>query len=566
MTETFIRIAAGHYRNVGTGVEIVKVSADEAGQRGWHVTTPTVGGFEVVAIGATMREVRDAYVQAVRAMYAVIGEAYGKAVTEQIDRTEARAEAAGISTWRAEAARRMATYDHPSWAKSVLAEVRRLDEWIAYEATVEREVDEDEAWAASDTTWRQTTEQAHAEALALNEGRSARNAEDSWAERIRAFALDQGWSGPTGYVRAEKWLIAKDRDEALALNEARSPRTDTQDSEDDDLIHLWTGTRAPSACGVDIWTTPYTFGSPVLAEVTCDACKDRYSTRWAELTAELGKFVRGEEPYAYPSAEPESCTCDSPSQQMYPHAAHREALGGFRENGEPVWFEGRTWTVEHVAIGVGGRTCLTLEVDDAAGPYEVRNVYADDVLADNYAEADPDRVDGSPECSPECLMPRAADADQGHLADCPAKAYLVAKQDAARVIAEARAPQGSTGPGIPEVPADLDDDAAWAAYCTALPPATDQQIADVLAEYGDPYAALRAEAVEAYKLAARSIWKIQAHAPRDQMTELHAGLIVSLRSQMRTLRGVIEIYDMLTESWRVSVRTGADRDAATQTF
>jgi hypothetical protein len=494
MTETFIRIAAGHYRNVGTGVEIIRFSADEIGQRGWHVTVPAVSGFEVVAVGATMREVKDAYVLAVRAMYAVIGEAYGEAVTEHIDRATTRAEAAGVSTWRAEAARRMATYDHPSWAKSVLAEVRRLDEWIAYEATVERKIDEDEAWAASDTTWRQTTEQAHAEALAID------------AERT-SFLAGQG------------------------------------DTEDDGLIHFWVGDRTPSACGVDIFTTPYTYGSPVLAEVTCEACKDRYSTRWAELTAELGKFVRGEEPYAYPSTEPEPCTCDDPAQRMYPHAAHREALGGFRENGEPVWFEGRTWTVEHVVTGEAGRTCLTLDVDDAAGPYEVRCVYADDVVADNHAEA----------------------------------LHEQAKRDAAQIIAGARVLQdercGCHAParlvashGIPAVPADLDDDAAWAAYCTALPPATDRQIADVLAEYGDPYAALRAEAVEAFKLAARSIWKIRAHASHDQLTELHAGLIVNMRSQMRTLRGVIEMYDMLTESWRVNVRTGADRDAATRTF
>lgn len=41
--------------------------------------------------------------------------------------------------------------------------------------------------------------------------------------------------------------------------------------ETDELIHFWDGSRAPSACGVDIWTT-YTFGSPVPTEVTCPDC------------------------------------------------------------------------------------------------------------------------------------------------------------------------------------------------------------------------------------------------------------------------------------------------------
>jgi hypothetical protein len=428
MTETFIRIAAGHYRNVGTGVEIVRVSADEAGQRGWHVTAPMRSGFEVVAIGATMREVKDAYVSAVRTMCAAI-----------------------------EAAR---------------------EEAMDYEAFIEQEIDEDEAWAASDTTWRQTTEQAHAEALALDEARSARNAENSWAERIWAFALAQGWSGPTGYVRAEKWLIAKDRDEARGMDAERINAIAEQgDTEDDDLIHFWVGDRTPSACGVDIWTTPYTFGSPVLAEVTCETCKGREQHR--QFVARVG------------------------------------ALDEFH----------------------------------------------DEALAEDSRR----RVDTSPECSPECLMPRAAGADQSHLADCPAKVYLVAKQDAARIIAGARAPQGSTGPGVPEVPADLDDDAAWAAYCTALPPATDQEIADVLAEYGDPYAGPRAEVVDGFKAAARMVWKMRTRQ-RIAGSPLDDDIIAFLRSQMRILRGVIETYDMLTESWRVSVRAGADRDAATQTF
>src|SRR6185312_10914023 len=43
-------------------------------------------------------------------------------------------------------------------------------------------------------------------------------------------------------------------------------------SRDDDLIHHWSGSWDRSACGVDILSTPYTFGAPELALVTCKAC------------------------------------------------------------------------------------------------------------------------------------------------------------------------------------------------------------------------------------------------------------------------------------------------------
>lgn len=55
------------------------------------------------------------------------------------------------------------------------------------------------------------------------------------------------------------------------MTEQTTPETDTEE-----IIHFWD--QAPrnveglTACGVDIMHTPYTFGSPEQAEVTCPAC------------------------------------------------------------------------------------------------------------------------------------------------------------------------------------------------------------------------------------------------------------------------------------------------------
>lgn len=70
-------------------------------------------------------------------------------------------------------------------------------------------------------------------------------------------------------------------------------------TEADELIHLWTQNTDFSACGVNIMTTPYTFGSPERAEVTCPACVVKYETYRTGLRVELDKFVKGEPPYEY---------------------------------------------------------------------------------------------------------------------------------------------------------------------------------------------------------------------------------------------------------------------------
>jgi len=57
----------------------------------------------------------------------------------------------------------------------------------------------------------------------------------------------------------------------------------------------------------------------------------------------------------------------------------------------------------------------------------------------------------------------------------------------------------------PIVPADLDDDAAWAEYVAALPEPTDAELAAVLTEHANPYAEQVAGCHEGFRASARMI-------------------------------------------------------------
>lgn len=41
----------------------------------------------------------------------------------------------------------------------------------------------------------------------------------------------------------------------------------------EDVVHYWPMGTEPSACGVNMFTTPYTFGASDWADVTCGDCK-----------------------------------------------------------------------------------------------------------------------------------------------------------------------------------------------------------------------------------------------------------------------------------------------------
>jgi len=68
-----------------------------------------------------------------------------------------------------------------------------------------------------------------------------------------------------------------------------------------------------------------------------------------------------------------------------------------------------------------------------------------------------------------------------------------------------------TAPAVLAAPDNIDDDAAWAEYCAALPDPTDAELAAVVAEYANPYADRIAHADEGFRVSARLIWQWRRH-------------------------------------------------------
>ncbi len=140
-----------------------------------------------------------------------------------------------------------------------------------------------------------------------------------------------------------------------------------------------------------------------------------------------------------------------------------------------------------------------------------------------------------------------------------------ARRDAAGIIAEARVPEavGATmaGSGLPPVPEDVDDDAAWAAYCELLPEPTEAERLATAREHG-PYARDRAEAVEAFRTAVQSYRRLRGEWP----TELGERVLANLRRGMRTAAETVRLYDQLTQAWLTGEGVDAARDAFRQSF
>jgi hypothetical protein len=74
----------------------------------------------------------------------------------------------------------------------------------------------------------------------------------------------------------------------------------TTEQANEEIIHHWTGTAEPSACGVNVVSTPYTYGSPEWNDVTCTDCltkaptpkKYHYMVRYV-IVAPLGDLLWG---------------------------------------------------------------------------------------------------------------------------------------------------------------------------------------------------------------------------------------------------------------------------------
>jgi hypothetical protein len=96
---------------------------------------------------------------------------------------------------------------------------------------------------------------------------------------------------------------------------------------------------------------------------------------------------------------------------------------------------------------------------------------------------------------------------------------------------------------LPAVPADLNDDAAWAAYCAALPDPTEAEIAAVLAEHTGPYAEQIAHADEGFRAAARMIrqWRSAGGVSQQAYHDLRTAMS-NYASNGRIYRTLTEVY------------------------
>jgi hypothetical protein len=91
-------------------------------------------------------------------------------------------------------------------------------------------------------------------------------------------------------------------------------------------------------------------------------------------------------------------------------------------------------------------------------------------------------------------------------------------------------------------PADVDDDAAWAEYCAALPDPTDAELAAVLADHHNPYAEQIADCDEGFRTSARMIWKSRAAGQFGPLSYSY------LRTAMNTYAATKRIYQTLGEA------------------
>lgn len=133
---TFPKTSGGTWTNRETSMEIHL----DNGVYTVHVPLQTGGGFLVSGDLRTLNEARDfAKTYVAETVRPLIAKAYDEALGEHIDRTERRAIAAGVPTWRLDSARRMREYGASAtdprsgagWYFSVLNDIRRVEESIA---------------------------------------------------------------------------------------------------------------------------------------------------------------------------------------------------------------------------------------------------------------------------------------------------------------------------------------------------------------------------------------------------------------------------------------------------
>ena len=523
---TFPKIREGFYRNAETGVHAFKVKG------GYLPCTENRYGTSVpITSGpcATLKQARGIMTHAALRLRDANGSVYAEAVAEHVERAAVKAEQAGAPTWRAASARQMVDYatkdaGSPLWLKFAISEVARLEEWTLY----------------------LIVGAAHAEALAEAAEREVwgdPDAEPVAAEPITAYgaALDAERAEDAADLMAAAYI------EAAAEDAERLVAKDGEDA----LIHHWsTFTDEPSDCGVDIATTPYTFGSPEWDEVTCKPCLIGRPDD-AEAARDEQRWTHG----------------DIITIEAEAHAEHHRRCG-FRP-GDAVVF------VDPDDTGID--THFVWRVD-AVHAFGTINAYADLkgyefplMLSAGYF----DHLAPAPRCtSREWTVEHefvSNPAEQGGVADeticyklrshkdhntdrARAESIILAARDHEGVSAGAT-PYGGQWPGttvIPRVPARIDDHPAWAEYTATLPAPTPEAMAELAVEVST-WTAQRRAAVEAFRTTARTIWSLR----REGLAQPGSPEYASLRTSMRTFREVIATCDRQNDALRRELTSGS---------
>lgn len=126
-----------------------------------------------------------------------------------------------------------------------------------------------------------------------------------------------------------------------------------------------------------------------------------------------------------------------------------------------------------------------------------------------------------------------------------ARYSLTDKGVATLAIEGAKAPaDADRTTGLPPAP-DVNDDAAWATYCSMLPTPTTGELAAVAVEFYEPYAEEIAASKETFVLAARTIWRGRI----DGSVKPGSDAYRRMREVMATCRLGIQIYRQLGEAW-----------------
>lgn len=424
--------------------------------------------------------------------------------------------------------------------------------------------------------------------------------------------------GPCATLKQARGIVARTalrlRDEinaahaaALAEDAERLVASDGRDA----LIHYWTPADGDdvSACGVNIMTTPYTFGSPEWSEVTCKPCE---ATRPAEDGALTTYGAALDVERAEDVAEiRESDHAEALAEERRRFGIAVGDLVVFADPDDTGIDTDTVWRVSAVhAVGtINAYADLTGHAHDGrSASYFDRLAPAPRCTVTRWGgaehgfstapvDAGADRADEWFRCgrlrsdavhnTDRARAERTIHAARDHVGVATGTPYggewpgttVVTGSPALRVkdlVKPVRSnsgmawhvtaidgdrvqidlvrgsllgPHWETREDVEFVsrpaPADVNDESAWAGYVATLPAPSPEAMAEVAVEVST-WTSHRANAVEGFKHAARTLWSLRA----DGMALPGSDEYRALRSSMRTFRDLIATCDRQNDALR----------------